>query len=444
MPITTKQSKALQVLAALAAQNPLALYRPSPLQRRFHASKHKRRLLRAGTQTGKTLAGAVEAWRHAIDCPGSIGLILAANHKAKIEVVGLKMWEVAPRHLLDPSAHYDTVRGWKHDQIRLSNGSLILFRSAESQSTAVAGLTADWLWIDEPPPKGLYGEALSRVAVRNGPAWMTFTPIGRPCEWLRLHIEGDDERGIAPTEEWEQHIIRLTSEDCPHRSPESIRAQTEGYGPWEYAQRVLAEWDGITPERVLDGLSEESVSASLPRLQWSVGLGIDHGELAGHEVCVLVVFERGKNLIWVLDEYVSSTSTTPEEDAHKIRQMLGRHGISPSDVDIARGDVNSVGKLGAGNKVNDLLGHALGIRVSKPGKGPGSIDFGVRLLNVALRRGHLRLHPNAKGTLKALQHWQGKDDGYKHYVDALRYVAVPILEGMYSPVEIDRLRLVRA
>lgn len=48
-------------------ENKLAHYRPYPKQAAFHAagSKHRERLLMAGNQLGKTLAGAMEAAIHA-------------------------------------------------------------------------------------------------------------------------------------------------------------------------------------------------------------------------------------------------------------------------------------------------------------------------------------------------------------------------------------------
>lgn len=433
--IHPKHQSALTALAGLAEVSPYALYSPGPVAERFHRSRSKRRLIRAPNRSGKTWAGSHEAWTQAVENPGTTGLVVAADWAGYRDVIARTMWEQAPRHLLYPESAYSPSRGWKNHHIQLTNGSSILFRSARSQTTSLAGIRASWLWADEPPPRELWGEMLSRVATDDGPVWLTFTPIGGELGWLREIVED-------PAKGWDEYVIQLTPKDCPHRTQEDIDSQVASYGAWEMAQRARGEWEGVTLDRALEGFSEASVDGAVPTLEWSVGLGLDHGEGAGRENCVLILWNSAKKLLWIIDEYVSTRSTTPEEDAVCLRSMLLRHRLDPVAVDSAVGDTNSAGK-GSGGRVNDLIGHALGVRVGSPSKGPGSVEWGTRLLDVALRRGQVRVHPRCGATIAAMKHWTGKEE-HKDLIDAVRYVATPILESFFRGPELDRLRLLRA
>lgn len=431
-------------IARAIQRNPLLTFEPSTKQRVIIESDCPRLLARAANRAGKTEAGAVKSWRFVLDNPGSILLVVAANHKSKIEVVGEKLWLYCPHDEIIDS-DWNATRGWKNDVIQLRNGSRIIFRSAESQSTSIAGLTVHACWCDEPMPQHLWGEIMSRVAVHNGPVWITMTPIGRELEWLKLIIEGDPTRGIEPQEDWQQVIIELTTKDCPWRTQESIDNQCASYGPWEYAQRARGAWEGITIDRAFESFTEDNLIERVPQAEWHVGLGMDHGEGAGRETCLLVIWSVPLSRLVVLDEYASSKPTVPEEDAAEIKEMLRTHSMRPHSVDLAYGDSNSAGKMRPGLLVNDLLEpHLQGIHLRAPDKRPGSVDYGTRLINLAMMRGHLLIHPRCLGLLKSVKHWKGKDDDLKHMVDALRYIAVPVLESLYDPATLDRLRMTRA
>lgn len=413
---------------------------PSPKQLSFLQSRHPRRLLRSGNRSGKSYAGALEAWGHAlgwspwkgrtIKTP-NVGLIVAADWRSQVDVVSKIMYETCPHPFLAPGCDYNVSRGWMNQQISLSNGSVILFRSALSKSTSLAGLECSWLWIDEPPTRSAFGEALARVAVQMGPAWLTMTPIGRPVDWLKLHVEGDPEAGIQPSEDWEQYVIRLTTEDCPHRSQESLDAQIGSYLPMELPQRRDGAWEGVVVDRLLDAFDDSCVSEP-PLGQYHCGLGMDHGEQAGKQVALLVIWSSSS--IWVIDEYRSPHTTTPEEDATFIKEMASRNSIDMSSIDRIVGDTNI--------KVNSIYSDLLGHPVKNASKKPGSVLYGSRLLNYAFKNGKLHIHPRCRNLIQALKTWDGSTtDRAKDPIDALRYIAVPLLERGLNRVEQSRLRL---
>ena len=433
----------------LDALLPIAGFRPSPKQEAFLQSLHRRRLLRAGNQVGKSVVGAHEAWGYAVGLhpwkdvppPPTTGLVISADWGAYVDVVSRIMHDTAPLGLLRRENDYTRQRGWKNRRITLKNGSQILFRSANQGTTAIAGLTVDWVWIDEPPPPEVWSEAVTRAAVRMGPVWMTMTPIGRPVDWLRLHVEGDPGRDVPPKEDWEQYRIRLTTDDCPHRTQASIEAQIAGYSTWELPQRRDGEWEGVEVDRMVDAFGEACLGEPLEETRYKVGVGMDHGENAGKECVVVVFWSRRLRKLFVVEEYQSETTTTPGEDFAGVSAALGRRGVTPASVDRVVGDVNTAGKGSAGARVNDLFEPLFGRSVGVPNKGPGSVAYGVRLLNYGLRSGMVSVSPRCVRLIKSLKNWTGANDDLKDFVDALRYIAVPILEEFMSPDQVSRLRI---
>lgn len=420
----------------------------SPKQQQVIDSTHKRLCVRAATQVGKSFCCARKAIKYALDNPGSIGLIVTADHRSKREVIGKALHDLMPAGAVLDTCDWNMKRGWRNDVITFHNGSQILFRSGESSQISLAGLTVDWVWFDEPPPsREVFTEALQRVAVRSGNVFLSFTAVGRDTKWLRKIIEGDPETDppTPPSEDWHQIVMQLTVEDCPHRSAESIAAQIGTVGSWEYSARVLGAWESETVDRVFDGFTETSVVSAVKPGHYRFGLGMDHGELAGSEAAVLALWD--KSHISVIDTYVSQTATDPEQDGKAIRDMLTRHQLTPKSIDLAVGDINRAGKADAGRTVNEMLeAHLQPMQIQRARKGSGSIEYGVRLINVALRRGHLTVHERCEPVIRSMKHWRNDraTEDLKHIIDGMRYLLVPILEDFYSPAELDRIRMVRA
>ena len=413
----------------------------SPGQRIVHQSDHPRRLLIAGNQIGKTRALAAEVWwlalgrhpfRPASPAP-TIGWVMCADLKGGWVNFSSKLREIQPPGVLHESVVYDSARGYTHRSVkmlRLANGSLIVGKSGTQEVMALAGATIDYLVIDELPKQAHFAEALTRVAVNGGPVLMSFTPIGRPCDWLRHHVEGDPNTGKPATEEWDIQRITLSPENCPHRSVESIDKQIAGYGPWEYAQRVEAAWEGVTTDRWIS-FSEDNCFTTPPEAVEAVGLGWDHGERPGNSVCYLVAWDGSR--LWVLDEYTSQERNTPAGEAKEIMEMLKRWGVSPKMIDQARGDSNSAGRLGLGLRVNELLERAFAhitgsarppFEIRVPYKGRGSVRTRARMLSAACVDGRFNVHSErCPNLVKTLRHWRGENSDLKHSYDAVSYIA---------------------
>jgi phage terminase large subunit-like protein len=196
----------------LIAENALAYYRPYQKQEQFHAAgaTYRERLLMAANQSGKTLAGGMEAAAHAtgrypnnwkgyrFDGP-NIGWTAS--------VTGETVRDTVQRTLIGRAGQEGTgsmpkecivdmlpSRGVPEllDIIRVRHlsgcVSTIGLKSYEKGREKWQGETLDWVWFDGEPPPDVYSEGLTRTNVGNKPVWMTFTPLLGMSETVRRFL----------------------------------------------------------------------------------------------------------------------------------------------------------------------------------------------------------------------------------------------------------------
>ena len=192
-----------QERARRRTENALAYYRPYAKQREFRAAGAgaRERLLMAGNQLGKTLAGGFEAAMHAtgrypdwwqgrrFDKP-TIAWVAG--------VTGETTRDNPQRILLGRSGQHGTGAIPKDAvanitpaggvpqlvdsiEVRHVGGatSRIGFKSYEQGREKWQGETLDWVWFDEEPPLDIYTEGLTRANRSQRPVWMTGGRIRR-------------------------------------------------------------------------------------------------------------------------------------------------------------------------------------------------------------------------------------------------------------------------
>lgn len=416
--------------------DPLAFYEPTPGQRPFTESSARIRLLRGANQIGKTHTGA--ATLHKACVAGPTRARVVAYSWPQSLVIQQKMWDMAPKWALTKSTSFHPARGFKHRRVNYTNGSIVDFVTAESGTLAMAGATLDLVWMDEPPPPEVYSEAIARITATDGRAFLTLTPVGRPCGWLR---------GLAESGVVEDHVVPLTEANAPWMTAAQIRQVIESTLESERPQRIYGEWDGVTPERLLSGWSDELIfkpgdEDALPHREVSIGLAIDHGEKEAKEVVLLYAYDEARHEAWLLDEYSSAGKTTVRQDALGVLGMLDRNGMSLQAVDRAHGDTNSAGKtrLTSVNRLfEEAFADALGfpretppLRIRSASKGRGSVMYGARVLNAAMVSRRLRVCSRCVKFIEGARHWKGSNAGpdanLKDALDAGRYGLVDILD----------------
>jgi phage terminase large subunit-like protein len=190
----------------------LRYYKPYPKQSEFHAAgqSHRERLLMAGNQLGKTLAGGFEVAIHAtgrypdgwsgrrFDRPtvgwacGITGEVVRDTvQKVLVGRPGQEGTGAIPKNAL---AELVSARGIPDllDTIKVhhvSGGvSVIGLKTYASGREKFQGETLDLVWFDEEPPADIYTEGLTRTNVGANPVWMTFTPLLGMSEVVRRFL----------------------------------------------------------------------------------------------------------------------------------------------------------------------------------------------------------------------------------------------------------------
>lgn len=414
------------------------------------------RLLRAPSQSGKTLAAAYETVCRCLGVhpyqdvpPAPIEARVVCHSFKQSVVVQAKVFDMIPSGVLVPDCTFHPTRGFKHATVAFVNGSRIVFVTSEQARLALASATLDLCWMDEVPPPEMYAESVSRLVQTGGCLYMTLTPIGRPVDWLREVVED----GVIS----ETHYS-LSTKSCPWMTQEQVDEAIAVCLPSQRPQVIYGDWDGVTPDRYFAAFDDDMVTDELPDVELQIGLGIDHGEDVGREVALLCAFERDpkRPKVWFLDEYVSAGKTGIEADALGIVTMLERAGFGPEAVDEARGDTNSAGKSQAGYAINTLLTesiatlsgypeHSPPFRIKPARKGPGSVVYTSRLLHAAMVKGDLHIHPRCSSLVESFRHWRGpggdqKNKDLSHALDAARYIGRSFLDTRAGGIQSLRVR----
>jgi phage terminase large subunit-like protein len=222
----------------------LRYYQPYPKQAEFHAAgaTHRERLLMAGNQIGKTLAGGFEAAIHATgrypDGWGGKRFDRPTNGWA-CGVSGEVVRDTVQRVLVGRSGQIGTgaipkdaigelvtARGIadlldsikvRHVSGGISNIGLKTYLSGREK---FQGETLDWIWLDEECPMDIYTEALTRTNIGGGPVWMTFTPLMGMSDVVRRFLQDKSPDRI---------VIGMTIEEALHYTAEERQKIIDSY-----------------------------------------------------------------------------------------------------------------------------------------------------------------------------------------------------------------------
>lgn len=326
----------------------------------------------------------------------------------------------------------------------------------------LAGPRAEVVISDEPLPESVHNELWPRLLGRGGRMYVGFTPT--------LGTASDV-----------QYLWKLVDDpSLPHvgeiHTPLTLDAVTPRGGlvelPWLSARDIAEHEAGLsaleadmrmgrsrTPRRetaYFSAWGPHLIRDEAPPIGAVVGVGIDHGPKPGTQRAVLVAAaRRGLHAhLWVLDEYASTDRTTPRGAAAGVVAMLARSGLEPGDVDLWIGDRAHHGDHRGGAMSNraflEAMASELGIPTERrgwteqlpaslrhmktPRKYEGSVWEGSLMLHRLMVDDPARITVSSRCTLLHADFagWQGStspSDPYKHGLDGLRYIAVPLLEG---------------
>jgi phage terminase large subunit-like protein len=234
-------------------ENRLAYYQPYQKQRDFHAAgAHAReRLLMAGNQLGKTLAGGMETAMHMtgrypswwtgkrFDKP-VVGWICGRSDEDVRD--GMQRILLGrPGEIGTGTIPKDTIldlvsaRGIPglNDLIRVQHvsggASIAATKSYKAGREAFQGETLDFCSLDEEPPVEIYTEALTRTNIGSGPVWLTFTPLLGMSEVVRRFLL---EKMI------DRSVTTMTIDDVEHYTEKEKKTIIASYPAHELEART--------------------------------------------------------------------------------------------------------------------------------------------------------------------------------------------------------------
>jgi phage terminase large subunit-like protein len=200
--------------------NTLASYKPYKKQMEFHAAgaAHDERLLMAGNQLGKTLAGAMEWAMHLTGRYPDWWTGKVFNTPVRLWAAGVTRESTRdnPQRVLmgvpqqqenwgSGTIPKDALKDWTPGYhiadaldsvvVRWGGGgdvgmgeSILAFKSYEKGREKWQGETLDGVWFDEEPPLDIYCEGRTRTIAKRGIVIVTFTPLQGMSEVVKLFL----------------------------------------------------------------------------------------------------------------------------------------------------------------------------------------------------------------------------------------------------------------
>ena len=300
-----------------STEDRLAYYVPYPKQSAFHAAgaTARERLLMAGNQLGKTLAGGFECAMHmtgrypdwwcgrrfAKPVTGWVCGRTGEDLRGGMQRILLgRLGQIGTGAIPKESiVELVTARGTAglYDVIRvahISGGvSAAITKSYKAGREAFQGETLDFVSFDEEPPADIYTEGLTRTNVGSGPVWLTFTPLLGMSEVVRRFL-------LEPSKD--RSVTQMTIDDVTHYSAEERATIIASYPPHEREARLKGV-PVLGSGRIFPVPEEEIACAERefprhwPRLG-GMDFGYDHPFAA-----VELVWDRDTDTVYVTRSY---------------------------------------------------------------------------------------------------------------------------------------------
>lgn len=275
--------------------NRLGYYRPYAKQREFHAhgATKRERLLMAGNQLGKTVAGAAEAAMHLTgrypdwwvgkryDKPI---VMLAGSESYELTRDGVQRLLVGPP---DQEEHWGTgyipgnclaartrrmgvSNALDSVTVRHATGGLssLYLKAYEQGRGKWQATTVDYVWFDEEPPEDVYYEGITRTNATGGLIAVTFTPLLGMSNVVARYLMDESADRIVTT---------MTIDDAEHYTPEDRARIIASYPAHEREARTKGI-PSLGSGLIFPVLEEEIIVQPLAiPAHWAQINGIDFG-----------------------------------------------------------------------------------------------------------------------------------------------------------------------
>jgi len=430
---TPEVTEKLAALVQLLERNPLQGFAPhSKAQWEFFDARTRVVAAFAGNRFGKTTSLVIRALIECVrpEC-------LPASLKAFKRFDRASGWIVAPSN----DKLYDSIlpafRRWapvdelfegsfdkafekQHRVLRFANGSMIGFKTYEMDADKFGGASLHWVGYDEPPPREIRAECLTRVIDNGGYEMFAMTPLKVNTGWIRRDIwrrRGDPEITV----------VKGGMRDNPHLSKENIDYALSQYqnDVWRQAREFgdFVDVGGLIYPDFEKAVIDRPVIEQVKQLE--VVVGIDPG--IRNAAFVWVGFDHNGSAV-LFDELLLHDQT-PREYAEAIRSVNSKWGLRDAVyvIDPSARNRNHVNALNVEGELQRF-----GI-YTVPGQ--NAVEAGIQQVRQRLADRMLRISRDCVYTRDeadeyAAEDTDDKDESFKvikrrdHLMDALRYACM--------------------
>lgn len=324
-----------QELTRRLTEQGINYYHPHTKQETFHRSTKRNRWMFGGNRTGKTVSGGAEAVWYAtgkhpykqVKTPNR-GWVVSLTNEVQRDVAQREVLRWLPKDMIE---QVEMRRGTKDsldtgiiDFIKLTNGSIIGFKSCEQGREKFQGTSQHWIWFDEEPPADIYAECKMRVVDTRGEIWGTMTPL-QGLTWV-YDVVYMNEKADAEIQYW-----LMQWADNPHLSPDEIAQLEATMTEDERAARQYGKF--VAMSGLVYKEFDEDIHVIDPfdvPVSWFDNISIDPGldaPLSAHFYAVDPV----SNTVYVIEEHYQAGQSV-EWHADELRKIAKRLGwpLSPN------------------------------------------------------------------------------------------------------------------
>jgi phage terminase large subunit-like protein len=317
-----------QTVSQRLAVNQLAIFDPYPKQEAFFAAgaTYRERLLAAGNQCGKTVAGAFEVSVHATGrypdwwtgkrylkppkiwvCGPTFKSIRESVQEKLLGAIGAHGTGMIPKDAIEStSANRAQSDGVDMIKVKHASGgiSTITFLAYEIGREAFQGASVQFVHCDEEPPADVYSEILTRTNATGGLVILTFTPLKGRSNVVKKFLPTPD----TP----HRYSITMTLDDVAHFTEEKKAQIIASYEEYERDARTrgipLLGSGAVFPVAMGDLIVKPF---TIPPHWRQIG-GLDLGWT--HPAAVRVAWDQDADVVYVTNA-IKLPRTTPAQQA---------------------------------------------------------------------------------------------------------------------------------
>lgn len=270
----------------------IELYDPHPIQERFHKARktHRRRWFCGGRQSGKTEAGAAEAfWMAVKAAPGGTGAIFAPDYP-KAQVAEARFNHFVPH---DMREWHGGKRRWLVDA---EDGKQSVVHLRHADPDAPRGLVLDWAWLDEAAmfAEEFWNNLRACLAVKRGSLFATTTPKGRNWVWRQAVQDAEDHDLLV-------HCSSLDNPSFPPDEWDLIKARYGEESPF-FRQEYLGLFEAFAGQAITQFNRTKHVRRADLNPRWKYYRCWDFGWRAG-TVCLWLMVSPDEDVYVIGERY---------------------------------------------------------------------------------------------------------------------------------------------